>query len=408
MRYFKVLSLILMVLLVAASLLMISCSSSQSTPSSTTNASTTVSNDAIKIGFNEGFTGFMAMDATTTEHGILTALAEANNSVLGRPVKYIKVDNGSDAVAAVDKARQLVESDKIDVMFGPIFSPAAQAVTDYLAKSGGTPNISIFGQAHDNLQTANNLLVIPAGMHSFQGWIMGRYASDKLGYKTANIINFEESTGHDMAEGFTKGFGEKGGTIVSEQFVPEDAIDFSSYITTLKKADCTVFWIFGQAAGPFIKEYHDYGIKAPLLLLMADNVQEPVLKDLGDISLGILATDHYIPLIDNPINAKFVADYTKQWDGEQPNMDSFGGWVAVNLFLEAVKKTNGDTSHQAIINALSNITIDTPTGPYTLSSYQNAFIGTGNFYIAKSVNIDGRYTWQPVYTYNQVRFEDHR
>jgi branched-chain amino acid transport system substrate-binding protein len=312
-------------------------------------------------------------------------------------------------VIAVEKARQTVENDKVDVIFGPVFSPATAAITDYLAKAGGIPDISIFGQPHNNLATANKLAFIPAGMHSFQGYILGKYAAEELHYKTATIINYEEDTGHDIAEGFTKGFGEGGGQVVQTQFVPIDVIDFSSYLTTLKKADCTSFWIFGNGSGPFVKQYHDYGIKQPLVMSMADNIQEPTLAELGDISLDIIATDHYIPLLDNDLNNKFVADYTKQWNGEQPNMDSFAGWLAVNLFLKAVEKTNGDTSPKAIIEAMSNMSLDTPAGKYTMSPYGDAYIGTGNFYICKSVRLDnGRYTWQPFFTYDQIRFEDKR
>jgi branched-chain amino acid transport system substrate-binding protein len=399
MKNLKFIVLSVVVMVIAASLLVISCGS----------PSTTVNKTPIKISYNDGFTGFMAMDAAMTEHGILTALAQWDNQVLGRPIEYSKVDNQSDVVAAVDKARQTVENDKVDVIFGPVFSPATAAITDYLAKSSGIPDISIFGQPHNNLVTANKLAFIPAGMHSFQGYILGKYAAEELHYKTATVINYEEDTGRDIAEGFAKGFGEGGGQVLQTQFVPEDVIDFSSYLTTLQKADCTCFWIFGNGAGPFVKQYYDYGIKQPLIMELADDIQEPTLAELGDISLDIIATDHYIPLIDNELNKKFVADYTKQWNGEQPNMDSFGGWMAVNLFLKAVEKTNGDTSPKAIIEAMSNMSLDTPAGKYTMSPYGDAYIGTGDFYICKSVRLDnGRYTWQPLFTYDQIRFEDKR
>ena len=79
----------------------------------------------IKIGYDEGFTGFMAYDCQLADQGIKTALAMLNNEWMGRPLEYYAEDNGSDPVVAVDKARKLVESDGIDVMIGPIFSPSA-------------------------------------------------------------------------------------------------------------------------------------------------------------------------------------------------------------------------------------------------------------------------------------------
>ena len=72
------------------------------------------------FGFDGGFTGFMAMDVELAEKGILTKLAMIQNQWMGRPVEYKKADNASDPVVAVDKARQLVESDGIQFMAGPL------------------------------------------------------------------------------------------------------------------------------------------------------------------------------------------------------------------------------------------------------------------------------------------------
>ena len=120
--------------------------------------------EPLKIGFDEGFTGFMAVDADMTDKGIQTGHRAARRPDR-RPARSStsRPTTRSDPVQAVDKARQLVESDKIDVMLGPIFSPANAAVTDYLAKNGGIPSISIYGQPIDNLKTANGLSFMPSG-----------------------------------------------------------------------------------------------------------------------------------------------------------------------------------------------------------------------------------------------------
>ena len=363
--------------------------------------------EPLKIGFNEGFTGFMAVDAQLTDHGIKTALDEVGNQWMGRPIEYFKADNGSDPVQAVDKARQLVENNGIQVMLGPIFSPSNAAVTDYLAKGGGgIPSISIFGQPSDNLKTGNNLSFIPAGMFSMEGYLLGKYCVETLGYKTANAISLEDTTGHELMKGFQAAFEEGGGKIVSNQFVPIDTVDFSSYITTLKPADCTYNWIFGNGTGPFIKQYNDYGLKAPLVMTMADDLQEPVMQELGDLALDIVGSDHYLSTIDSPENKAFVDRYQKLYPGELPNMDSYGGYTAVMMFLNAVKATNGDTSPDALKQAMATMTWDTPIGPVTMSPYDSVFIGTADFYIGKTQLVDGNYRWMPIHTYEQVLFKN--
>jgi len=405
----RVVFIILALVLAAGALVLAACGSSTGSTGARDESGSpapAATGEPLKIGFDEGFSGFMAVDAQLTEHGIKVALDEVGNQWMGRPIEYFKADNASDPVQAVDKARQLVESDKIQVMLGPIFSPSNAAVTDYLAKAGGIPSISIFGQPTVNLKTANKLSFIPAGMFSMDGYVLGKYASETLGYKTANAISLEDTTGHELMKGFQTGFEEGGGKIVSNQFVPIDTVDFSSYLTTLKPADCTYNWIFGNGTGPFIKQYNDYGLTAPLVLTMADDLQEPTMQELGDMAVGIVGEDHYLSTMDNELNKKFVAEYEKMWPGELPNMDSYGGYTAVMMFLQAVKETNGDTSPEALKAALADMTIDTPSGPITMSAYGDAFIGTGNLAICETKLVDGNYRWMPIYTYEQILFKN--
>jgi branched-chain amino acid transport system substrate-binding protein len=359
--------------------------------------------DPIKIGANLGMTGFMALDGKTTLEGIKIKLDEIGWKIDGRKIELLVEDNASDPVMAVDKARKQVERDKVDVVLGPVFSPAAFAMVDYLAKSG-TPAISIFGHGETALNIGADLLFVPMGMHFKQGYLMGKYAGEKLGVKTAIMIYVDEDTGDVIANGVEAGLKESGGALIQRHKPPMGTMDYTSYIINSKKSDAVFFWIFGNMVGPFVTQYRDSGKKMPLILPMVSNLQEPVMKEIGDASLNIYGSDHYVPLIDNAINNKFAKAYLNKY-GEQPNTDAFGGWLATTLFLEAVKATGGDTSHKAIVKAMAKVKINTPTGMYTFSKEKNAYIGTGNFFIVKSAKMGKRYTWKPVHTYKQIRFD---
>lgn len=360
--------------------------------------------EPIKIGFDEGFTGFMALDAQIADQGIQTALAMVDNQVVGRPVEYIKVDHASDPVQAVDKARQLVESYQVDMVM-TMFSPAVRSVSDYLAKSGGTPNIGINPMPMTTLETANNLLFIPSGIMNLGGYLLGKYATDVLGYKTVNCIHYDDLPAYDYQAAFEKGFAEGGGQVLSLQYVPIDTLDFSPYLTSMKEADFCLWWIFGNGAVPFIKQYNDYGQKALLISPMAQNVTEEQMLELGDLALDVLGFDYYSPEIDNPLNKEFVAKYREMWN-QYPAPQAFSSWAAVNLFLEGVKKTNGDTTPAKLIEAMSTMSYETPAGKYTMSPYQGAYIGTGDCYVLKTKEVgEGRMAWVPEYTYEQILFE---
>jgi len=407
MRYRNVYFVLLAGLLFVASAAMLSACGSATDPAGGSRSSTEASplpaatGEPLKIGLDEGFTGFMAMDAQQAEQGILTAIDMQGGQWMGRPIEYYKADNGSDPVNAVDKARQLVESDGIQFMAGPIFSPAAAAVTDYLAKAGGIPQSSIVGQPSDNIKTGNNLAFMPNGLYGSQGYYFGKYVAEQLGYKTANCINYEDTAARQLQDGFNKGFAEGGGKILSTQYVPIDTVDFSSYLTTLEPADCTYFWVFGNGAAPFVKQYNDYGLTAPLVAPMSNNFYEAQLADLGDLGIGMVACDFYSPEIQNDLNKQFVDAYVAKWDAYPP-AQAFGGYQAVMLFLEGVKATGGDTTPDALIKAMSTMTMDGPAGSVTLSPYKTIYIPTRDFFILESQQVGDRIAWVPIYTYEQV------
>jgi branched-chain amino acid transport system substrate-binding protein len=383
-----------------------SVSSSDTTTAPATGDTTTTVGAAngtpIKIGFDEGFTGFMAYDCELAQKGVLTALHMLNNQWEGRPLKYFKEDNGSDPVIAVDKARKLVESDGINVMIGPIFSPSAKAVSDYLAKSSGIPEMSIVGQPTENLETANGLAFIHTGFFDAHGYYFGKYLAEQ-GYKTVNIINYDDTPAYALTAGFKKAFvDEGGGKVLSENYVPLDVVDFSSYLTAMKPADVNVFWIFGNGAVPFVKQYKDYGLTAPLAAPMSNNFSDAQLAELGDIGKGMIACDYYAYTIDNPQNKAFIAAYQELYPGEYPTPQAYGAWQGVMLYIEGLKKTGGDTTPAKVIAAMSNLSLDTPAGAMTIVPHKTAFIAKRDFYILQVQKVGNALTWVPVKTYSQV------
>jgi branched-chain amino acid transport system substrate-binding protein len=360
------------------------------------------SGEAIKIGFNGGFTGFMAYDVELAEKGIKTAFAMLDNQILGRPIEYFPEDNASDPVSAVDKAKKQVESDGINVMIGPIFSPSAAAVTEYLGRSGGIPQMSIVGQPTENLKTASGLAFIHTGFFDAHGYYFGKYLAEK-GYKTVNVINYDDTPAYALTAGFKKAFvDEGGGQVLSENYVPIDVVDFSAYLSAMKPADLTVFWIFGNGAVPFVKQYKDYGLTAPLAAPMSNNFSDAQLAELGDPGLGMIAVDYYAYTVENQLNKDFIAAYQKLYPGESPTPQAYGAWQGVMLYAEGLKVTDGDTTPAKVIEAMSNMSLDTPAGKLTIVPHKNAFIAKRDFYILEVQKVGDALTWIPVKTYEQV------
>ena len=237
---------------------------------------------------------------------------------------------------------------------------------------------------------------------------MGKYAAEVLKYKTANCINYEDRIAEELQAGFEAGFGEGGGKITSVTYVPADNNDFAASFAALQPSDCTMFWVRGKGAIPFVQQYAGAGLTAPLLVPMANNYSETQLQylDALGLGLGIVACAVYTPMLDNPVNDEFIAAYRRLYPGEYPTPEAFGGWQAIMLYAEGVKTLDGDTSDPAkVIKAMSTLSMNTPAGTITMTPYasERTYVAIRDLYIVRSQSVGGgRVAWAPIETYPQV------
>jgi branched-chain amino acid transport system substrate-binding protein len=384
--------------------------------------STTVAatGEPVRIVFNREYSSPLVYDCALVEKGILTALATLGYQVAGRPIEYATVDNAGDPVLAVEQTRELVEIDRdgdeqsepVDYMCGPLSSEAVAGVTFFLshraAKRERIPQCSVTGQPRGNIPTSGKVGFIPNGVYSSYGYYLGRYAAESLRYRTVNCIHYADQTASDMQAGFERGFTEWGGTITSVTYVQPDTTDFSTYFAALQPADCTMFWVRGKGALPFVRQYAESGLTGRLLVPQASNYTESQLLYLADLGLGVdmIACDIYTPMLDNPANEQFMAAYRQLYPGEYPTAEVYGGWQAIMLYANALETLEGNTSDtEAVIDAMAHLTMDTPAGPITMRPYgfAKSYVPTRNFFIVRSRDVGGgRIAWVPVMTYPQV------
>jgi branched-chain amino acid transport system substrate-binding protein len=110
-------------------------------------------NDPIRIGWMASLTGPLASAAIGINVGVEFAVDDINRSggINGRKLDLITRDTVGDPNKASNMAKQLVYSDKVDFVIGPVNSGEALATVPLVAKSG-VPNIVI--SAVDDLTNA--------------------------------------------------------------------------------------------------------------------------------------------------------------------------------------------------------------------------------------------------------------
>lgn len=353
--------------------------------------------EPIKIGSILNYTGPAAMLGPLFKNGIVRAIEENNNQIAGRPIELIVEDAAGSPSVCIEKARKLVERDKVKIIIGPLMGDAQLAVGPYLANKG----VLATGLycAMFELTKYRNWLIYPTtalGLTLPLGW----YAADK-GHQTMVMITSDYAGGHGFMKGVRTGFEAKGGKVVQEIFVPVGTADFGPYISSLKKADCVAFFVPNTGeSSRVVTQYKEFGIKMPLYgTTLAADLPEHVMKELGDKVIGVRGQAAYIWTRDDPVNNRWVKAMEKRF-GKTPGGLANNSYCITSSILTGLKATGGDETFSKLWPAVMNVKLSTPQGPL---SYTPQGVALVNGYIVEAKRIKERYIWDPVKVYPAVR-----
>src|ERR1700674_3185448 len=111
-------------------------------------------NAPIKIGLLTVKTGPLAAGGVHIEEGITAYLKDKDFTLSGRKIELIVADTGGNPAGAKNKASELVERDKVDIVLGPFAAFELLATMDYLAQQK-MPTLAFAG-AEDVTQRKGN------------------------------------------------------------------------------------------------------------------------------------------------------------------------------------------------------------------------------------------------------------
>ena len=210
------------------------------TPTVTATATTTpTSSEPVKIGVISPWSGALAVSGGLADQIIAVVeqqLKDMGGILGGRQVKFVRGDDRGVVAEAVGQARKLTMEENVDMLcFGGASGASFQAVAQE-AEALKIPYISpatIYGGA----TMKYNISIYTAGA------IIDRIANFVIDYvkpKTIAWLAWDDESARNQLDGVEGVVGarerwkEKGIEIIYEQFFPQDTIDYSAYITTIK------------------------------------------------------------------------------------------------------------------------------------------------------------------------------
>jgi branched-chain amino acid transport system substrate-binding protein len=377
--------------LAAVTLLSLSACASSSGGSGGSGSSTT--HKPLIIGASISLTGDFADPGKAVKAGYQLWAKEVNakGGILGRTVKFKIVDDTSSPTQVVTNYQNLINKDKVDLVFGPFSSlltvPASQVAKRYgysfLEPAGGGPQV--FAAKLDNLFFIQPAPVVKSG-DVFADWILSLPAANRP--KTAAYAELDDPFAAPIAENIRARFEAAGITTVYKQVYPAETQDFSGIISKVaaKKPDMLVSGTQSEDAYGQVKSLIQLKF-SPKFMFMSNGANSPVefpSKVGAANTTDIMSAGDWFPGSTATGSAQFTAAYIKAYGGTAKTIDNSSAEAyAAGQVLEEVAKKTGKIDNATIISTLHQGTwptllgdlkwdaIGQPQGSFHLVQWQN-------------------------------------
>ena len=325
---------------------------------------------SIKVGVLHSLSGTMAISETTLKDTVLMMIEEQNKKggLLGRKLEAVVVDPASDWPLFAEKARELLEKDKVAVVFGAWTSVSRKSVLPVFEKNNGLLFYPVQYEGEESSKNviytgaAPNQQAIPAVDYLMKEVGVTRWVLEGTDYVYPRTTN-------RILEAYLKSKGVADADI-SINYTPFGHSDWQTRVATIKrfgsagKKTAVVSTINGDANVPFYKELGNQRVSAEDIPVVAFSVGEEELSGLDTKPLvGHMAAWNYFQSINTPANAAFIKQwktYIKKAD-RTTNDPMEAHYIGFNLWVKAVEKAKS-VDVERVLAALPGLETPNLTG----------------------------------------------
>jgi len=322
--------------------------------------------DTIKVGILHSLSGTMAISETTLKDTMLMLIDEQNKKggLLGKKIEPVVVDPASNWPLFAEKARELLEKDKVAAVFGCWTSVSRKSVLPVFEELDG---LLFYPVQYEGEESSKNVFYTGAAPNQ-QAIPAVDYLMNEVGVERWVLAGTDyvyPRTTNKILEAYLKQKGVADEDIMIN-YTPFGHSDWQSIVADIKKfgsqgkKTAVVSTINGDANVPFYKELGNQGISAEDVPVVAFSVGEEELSGIDTKPLvGHLAAWNYFMSVDTPENEAFI----KEWhdfikDPKRVTNDPMEAhYIGFNLWVKAVEKA-GSTDPDKVMEAI--IGLETP------------------------------------------------
>lgn len=347
--------------------------------------------EGLKVGMITTLSGGGAGLGIDVRDGFMLAIEQSGVT----DIEVVVEDDQRKPDIAVQLADKMIQSEKVDVLTGIIFSNLAMAVIPSATAQGKfylSPNAgpsALAGQGchanYFNVAWQNDALHEAAGAHA-----------NETGYKNSFILAPNYPAGKDALTGYKRQYS---GELAGELFTQLGQTDYAAEIAQIRAsdADSVFFFLPGGMGISFLKQYADSDIGLPVIG-PAFSFDQGILQAVGDAAMGVVNTSQWNKDLDNPANAEFVDSFVAKYD-RLPSLYASQGFDTANLLLSAMKVA--DVADQdAFRDALMAADFNSTRGDFKFANNHHPI---QDIYVREVVLEDGVFTNKTL----SVALEDH-
>jgi ABC-type branched-subunit amino acid transport system substrate-binding protein len=355
---------------------------------------------AIKVGMIADQTGPLSFVGIANANVARMVIDDINakGGLLGRRLELFVEDSATIDAVAEAKATKLVQHDRVDVLFGGIYSSTRQAIKGPAVVKG--KRLYIYPEQYEG-QECNPLIFctgpVPAQqVDPFIPWLMKETGAKRFYLPSADYI-----WPHVLNQRVRQVVTANGGTIVGEEYFPLDHADYAGTIEKIRSSGAEVVFntIVPPGVSPFLEQLHDSGFTTRGRQLVCTYFDENFLNMVPVAHVeGLWSCLDYYQAVSDPFSQALLARYDQLFPG---NAKFTGGSACSGLYRglklwEAAVKEAGSLTQDDVIRALDHATIaDGPGGPAEMVRGQhhvrmNMYIAqaaSGRFRIVKNLGV---------------------
>ncbi|MCT7377215.1 ABC transporter substrate-binding protein [Chelativorans salis] len=346
--------------------------------------------EPVKIGVITTLSGGGAGLGIDMRDAFTLAIEQSGNE----EIELVIEDDAQKPELAVQIAEKMIQSDKVDLMTGIIWSNLAMAVVPnavaqdviYLSPNAG-PSVLAGANCHPNYF---NVAYQNDNFHE----AMGQYANQD--YKNTFILAPNYPAGKDSLTGFKRFYK---GELAGEVYTQVGQTDYAAEIAQIRAsgADSVFFFLPGGMGIAFMKQYAQSGVDIPVMG-PAFSFSQDILPAVGDAALGVKNSATWAKDLDNEANKAFVEAFQAEYN-RLPSVYAAQSWDTANLILSALSKASVKDK-EAFRAALKEADFDSVRGEFKFNTNNHPI---QNVYIREVVKEDDVLTNKIVGT----AFEDH-